>query len=515
MTPRTHTRETQAREALLTLVNAGASHLPTIRSIASRTGLAYVTVWKAMDKLRREGVLTATPGRGMEAGRALSVTPSQPVASGSAKRWQSVRAVIEQDILSGRYEPGALLPSPKALRHALGVCHETLAAALAHLVRDRVLAPHKRTYRVALLYEGSARPRVALIARGRRDGNILLYSQRMQEMFRSLESECSRSGIALEVFPFDEDRAALYTSAGEPASTAAIRRAGALGLLLWTTGISMPNQQRLVAQFGRCSVPIAVLDESGDGSLDEALRQQSRLRVFPVGIGAMHGEVMGRYLLGLGHRHVAYVSPVHNTLWSRNRLHGLRQAFRAFGAANAVTAVTCETTAPSGRDLPAAFREMHHVVDHLMHYERVHRGSDATVIAEAVRVLGEQLDAVLEITLPRRELQPLLQKVLAEKAVTAIVGANDLIAAECLVFLTQHGRRVPHDYSVVGFDDTWREFQTGLTSYNFNYPAMARAMLGHVLRWRALRRVVAARPVIEMEGFVNGRRTSAARGKKS
>ena len=76
-----------------------------------------------------------------------------------------------------------------------------------------------------------------------------------------------------------------------------------------------------------------------------------------------------------------------------------------------------------------------------------------------------------------------------------------------LRFLRRKGIRLPRDLSLVSFDDTIAGYTNGLTSYNFNIPAIVNAMVEHVLApnragWRGR--------VVEISGMVLERQTSSS-----
>jgi len=109
----------------------------------------------------------------------------------------------------------------------------------------------------------------------------------------------------------------------------------------------------------------------------------------------------------------------------------------------------------------------------------------------------------------RAALRPLFERALAAHDATARVAVNDAVAMEALRFLHERGVAVPRDMSVAGFDNTLESFFNGLTSWDFNIPALVGALLGHILGPRPSGRA-AYGPVVEIEGFVAARQTVRA-----
>jgi DNA-binding LacI/PurR family transcriptional regulator len=95
-------------------------------------------------------------------------------------------------------------------------------------------------------------------------------------------------------------------------------------------------------------------------------------------------------------------------------------------------------------------------------------------------------------------LQEPFKQALADSEITAWVGSNDVVAMMAWSYLRSHGRKIPGDISVVGFDNTFDALQHDITSYDFCLGATAGAALSFLLRpsWRTRVRDL-SRPRIE------------------
>jgi len=487
----------------------GAPRLQSVAKLARRAGVAYVTMWKQVAALARDGVLEARPRRGIRViGSVVPLPASVPPPSPAPRRtrWQELRSRIASDILAGVYAPGDSLPLPKALRQTFGVSHRTLRKALGALAAVGCLSAYKRTYRVPPL-SGSPAGRVVLVGRGDRSGGLhLFYAQRNQDFFYTLEQECSRGGVKLDLYPYEEGRRQLYDGSGRAIPIDSLGRLSMLGALFYTTGISDPSLQALVEPIAARGRPLAALDESSSTVLGRLAERHASFRLHLLGQSEIHGELMARHLLGLGHRHVCYVSPMHGSSWSQRRLAGLRAAFAAAGAPD-VAAVTSRSV--SAADVSPRLRTVtRRTVGVLRRFAGLGGGPRGGDLTTVIRQLREQANEIVNVAIPRRDLRRLFDQALQAPGCTAWVGANDMVAREMLAYLREHGRDVPGDISVAGFDDTDREFRQDLTSYNFNLPAVVRGMLGHVLDWRPARAALKAPGPVELEGFVCARRTT-------
>ena len=119
------------------------------------------------------------------------------------------------------------------------------------------------------------------------------------------------------------------------------------------------------------------------------------------------------------------------------------------------------------------------------------------------RALRETTTSILA----RRHAPALLEHILRTRNATAWVVYNDEVGVTALEFLRRKGVRLPEQLSLVGFDNTLEGYRLGLSSYDFNAPAIVNALLEHILApKRAGPRALGAK----IRGMVLERRTSGA-----
>jgi hypothetical protein len=273
-------------------------------------------------------------------------------------------------------------------------------------------------------------------------------------------------------------------------------------------GLGLPQHLRLLLEYGK---PVVVLDEDGLYASGRAVPRRKNLRIFPVGYSPAAGEAMGRLLVGLGHRRVAYLDPFPGALWSQNRLDGLRRAWRAAGYADGVVHVPVQAPSPgplydeSGRymgDVAAsvadAFDARDRIQAELARIVRVDRFSELSV---------DLMDWYAADSLAR-VVAPAVDSLLPRGDITAFVAASDSVAMAAIRRLEANGLRVPADRSVAGFDDGYEAHLFELTTYNFNSTAAVQAMVDFIVNpgWRPL---AGARDcVVEVDGYVKERGTT-------
>jgi hypothetical protein len=101
----------------------------------------------------------------------------------------------------------------------------------------------------------------------------------------------------------------------------------------------------------------------------------------------------------------------------------------------------------------------------------------------------------------------------ATSAVTAWVASDDsLILRRIVPMLARRGMTLAQTPSIVSFNDQAEAFDLGLTSFNFNSPGLAAAIVSHAVvpaAWRRTRR--SKDPVVHIEGYLVDRGSVRAR----
>lgn len=501
---------TALKQLRLEIDRTSDAHLPSVAELARKAGVAYVTMWKAVDMLRNEGVLEARPRRGivvLDRGRPLPApTGIEDAPAVRGHKWKSVRARLHADVLRGLYPPGTALPSRKELCTAQGVCGATLSKALSNLVRDGVLRRQGTRFVAASGSVPGRSNQVLLVACGHADGTLLLPHVRTADYLRSLEQTCALRGVSVTTLTYDRDQGRMHNPRAvtrllaDDSFTSRL-----LGVMIWQAGIDRHNWTDVVLQFAPLGLPMALFDETGEVTVPRLANTRNRMRRYTLGFSRQAGRQMGHVLLRLGHRRVAFLSPLHRALWSRNRLAGVREAFADAGLPDAVREYVLadyflpeELAAHSSGvtdDIASRLATPSELADSDLHCRVLHS-------------LEQQVPSVLQREAYAHGMLPLMEAALADEQATVWVAADDDTALPCIQFLHERGRRVPEDISVAGFDDSLAASMQKLTSYNYNGSAYMRAMLAHVIGPGSPESGPPGSASVEIEGSVVPRQTT-------
>jgi len=452
--------------------------LPTTLQLSALAGVSRGTMAKAVAVLVQEGRLTARRRRGIVAGRPS--TAFVPLPPRSLQKWEQLKHRIEADIYDGDLHTVALLPPAKQLQVRYAVDFRTLKKALDGLVGERVLHPHKRTYRVVRPEDALGENTVAYISP--QDLFRVRYRNFPEagDLVRMLESECGRRRLLFRP----------YSMGDVETVQKVVRDYRVLGGLFYQ---SAPYGREVFEEFAAMRKPVAMYDNYNhvQSRISVALMIRYRMRVFQFDEVSAGAEV-GRFLLSLGHRTIALSSPFHADWVDPIRFESIRGVVEGSGQSHRVELISHsnlrETLQRRATEILSSrpdseTRALTRRASEDLSALGLGEANDGVLLDWAAESQNWTLspDNVYNRVL-QRELQPLFEKALALGPVTAWVCANDGIAIHALRFLRMRRVAVPEYVSVIGFDNIGDSSYNNLSSYDFDVPAVALKMLDHVLR---------------------------------
>jgi DNA-binding LacI/PurR family transcriptional regulator/DNA-binding transcriptional regulator YhcF (GntR family) len=514
------------------------NRLPPIRSLAAASGVSVVSMWKAVHELQQAKKLHVVHGGYVTIWQ--SNQPPAIVEPGTAK-WQVLKHRVYRDILEGRYHPGEPMPSLKELKGFYGCCYMTLKKALESLAGDHIITTFKKTYSVPNYARPGYSNSVAFVGLGGDDNKVVLFNPRVSEFIGSLEKEAAKANIKLEFLPYDCERPKLNSAIPSVS-------ASNIGHIFWLgEWFRFEHHQKamgdLILRTAQARKPVAVLDEFGFSPFPIPAASLKNLKIFTIA-GKTAGRNIGKTLLRLGHRRIAYISPFYRHVWSQQRLQGLVDAFLQAGLKDAVVpfvkselGITLDSAlamcAFKGDEYETIRRvnstqmRLREVLEdyrlirnswqpnpryserirnmkrsYLRLIDLIRRGIDPVVFSQISETVFQNSTAEgMRIYLE----EPFFEKALKDKSITAWVADNDQTAFSALEFLRSRSIPVPGAISVTGFDNFTTSFNYGLTTYSFNLPDFAFRTLLYILK-------SARSPehsVIEVDGVVIERETTA------
>lgn len=489
---------------LATLINAGAqgapTRLPAIATLAADAGVSTGTMWKAVGQLRQRGALIVLPGGGTLVAATVSSTIAAPAVDMRRRgRVELVQHAIRQDIVSGRFRSGDMVPGLKALGLQFGVCSRTCRRALAGLAESGLLELYRRGYRVRELVRARGRGVFVFAGMGETVSDFVRVTERSAAFWVSLSEECRRLNTTVVVVDTEQKR-------GRPGSSLVQRLSrihsehSVFGSVVWSLQLPVDVLRATVRDLRRLGRPVAVYEEGVDTAERAGIARTRGVRTFSLGYRGTCARDMCRYLIGLRHRHAVYFPLVEGDAWDTNRRDSTIDCFAMNGGS---VHVMKGGLADIGREMLSDTRF----------------AEAARRIVRAGTVFGDTPDSGqefyerfayrhLERQFLRVRYEPVFERALMTTHATAWVCASDSLAIAATAFLRKKGVSVPSRISVVGFDDSIEALGADLTSYNFNVAGTVHAIVAHLMGDRYADALEG--DCIEVPGHVSIRATTAA-----
>lgn len=430
------------------LRSAGSRRLPSVRALAARWGISPTTVQAILRKARARGWIETRAGGGSWAAGRMPRPPDPRSRPGA----DALAETLREEIRAGGWGSGERLPPPKDLAARWGVHPATVRKALGRLADEAALERQGRSWRVARpRRRGQGTP--VLLCLGARDpeGGLRLSTDREWDFWREIHAEATRNGLHPEVHPWE--------------GVLPVRDPRPIGAVVSTWHLPDPNP--LLSALHRHRLPAAVWLEHPRLTPGRLPDGSPWLGFHDLAYGRESGAVLGSHPAIRRHRRIAWISPFHGAVWSRNRLEGLRRTLPA-------DTVLHEALGPwvSEWDFQEAVWKDPGIWRRLR-LDGMGRPTPAADLA------GPIMAAIGRDRLMER-FTPVLEAALASGS-TLWVAASDLVALGCLGWLAARGVGVPRDIALAGFDDSRDALRHGLTSVRFDTQAMARAMVRQVL----------------------------------
>lgn len=388
-------------------------------------------------------------------------------------KWVAVSKTMESWIETGRWRSGQRIPGCGELCANLAVSAPTLRKSLGRLSEGGLIEPVSGGWRVVSHRRTITTAAIALLRRCGPEGQTLGEADREAFFRRTLELDGARRGLRIESWGISDDGRLFRQTrpwSGKPSEVIH-------GVVLSMWGMDDPSSAFQAVRA--MALPVAVW-EAGPHPGKHPLLDRSRW--FQSAHSPAAGQLAARHLIELGHRAIAWISPFHGSAWSQRRLEGIEQV-----AASSLKDVAIASFVRTDRWDPSQYTPPHGQVRALLDDfaslapDALHRRLDEFV-EKGQTLLRER--QILE------SLQDLLESALADRRLTAWVCANDDIALLAWSWLSTRGIEIGRDLSLVGFDNSLRAQERGLSSVDFLEDELASGMLNFLLdpgRWRSNR----------------------------
>jgi len=481
--------------------------LPGRKELARIISVSPDTVTVATGVLKKQGILAGVKGQRCRIpGRLSETSADHPRRMAVPVRaWDAVAVQIRDDITGGAFASGASIPTCKELRIRYQTSYVTLRKALESLTSADLLSRRGCRYMVPSAALPAVRSHVLFVWFSI-PTSLNLPPQELDTSFICLlERECLRNGVALKklIVSIDSEGEPLLRQPEEmqPADPRMVTEcAGIVYLVSWFAAVN----QTVFSWLAHTGKPVSIVDWLGGWDLPKSLSGKSHLQVVSSRVTRNPGLDAGRFLIGRGHRRIAYFSPRALT-WPVTHLQGITDAYAAAGPQHSVTPF-CQRQVPDESEFQTLvaqkFLSFQPSITPLPDFPDQYLAGREHVRATA---WIEYENAVYFDTLV-----PLFEHALTDNAITAWVGCDDAVAIMAWSFLRAKRIAIPGTISLVGFGNTTQAFKADITSYDFNFESSVRSVLMFLLRPNLASRVrKLSRP--QIEGYIIERGSTAQR----
>jgi DNA-binding LacI/PurR family transcriptional regulator/DNA-binding transcriptional regulator YhcF (GntR family) len=468
--------------------------LPPMPQLAKDAGISPRTVGKVLHQLRRNGILALRRGRGfaVTASRDTCLTLLRRYSDACAQHtatsvhtpaYRAVARQIETDIITGEFLHERFVPPVTQLQYRYHRSHPTCKKALEQCVGDGLLENTGNRYRIVRERPGASSLRICFVKHGNKLKHLSLDA--IQGLTSALNTECVRRNIQLQMIGWYHTEGKVHFFMGnEELPDLPLDKEIAAYITL--REFDNEKMDALLRRLSHVSKPVAVLDNMGNRHTPSYLKKP-HIRIFTTAKNTVPGLQVGHYLGGLGHRHVAYISPFHQSSWSQMRLQGLQESLRLHDTNATIT--PCVFHNPAVINTFYQGPALHECdLDSLLSYFRNWQQHNPSYLRPI-------LEPLITEDLPRRlvptaffnhTIRSLFSHALDHDRITAWVAANDQVAIQALHFLNEKAMKPPRPISLVGFDDNIHALQEGVTSYNFNRSSLVHLATEWILNGRHL-----------------------------
>jgi len=484
------------RNTITLLKRRGQTKLPTLTYMSKNAQLSHVTLLKAINECKKEGLIESRKGSGIYLAGTVALNQQK-----STLRWEKVKHQIIRDIYRAKISANTRVESLNQFALQYNTTRGTLKKVLHSLEKDGFTVEEKGSYLFLPTTSRAAyRPHIIMLvrnfAKGIRDSNGPFSS------YHTFEYECAQKRIAIRKIQFEYRETNLVLSQEE--DTIFLRQAHKYNLIgiIIGQGLSHLNISDFITQYGfehiQCAYEYAL-----DTDLVKYKHIPPNVHIITPTATEESGYEVAKHLIAYGHSSVCFISQNPNESWSQKRFSGITRAFNDAGYGNQLSYQVIPKNANSKegvKTIISNYKKMRQeVLDNPDKYDK----HFSTVIKTAYPYsVLTPISYGTNMEYMKERLDDFLEYLLIRPNITAVIADRDPLAIALLSRLKALHIKIPHDYSVISFDDSMGAFTHGLTSYNFNFLGLLKGFLNFFLYYDRIRSRHQVKEYLQPNGFL-------------
>lgn len=300
--------------------------LPSVRSLMATFKAGSATVQAALRQLEEDKQIYTIRGKGCFWGN----PPTQmQLPKPRVSALEKLQHMFEEDWEHGEYKPDNPLPLLKELADHYHVSQPLLRKFISQKIEDGILQQMGRRY----FFSKGLRERtieqtrhglseIIFVTRCNSWGGFTAESERELDFLRLVYRTAGAGKYKLILLGINESSGKLIDRSGNVVLLKDYPNA--VGALLST--LLVQNPQSLLQMFAGVKFPVAIWWEHPLDTIPNHYLKKNDWAFFNSTFGEHPGIELGNYLVARGIQEVTYISPFHNSSWSKDRLSGLEKA---------------------------------------------------------------------------------------------------------------------------------------------------------------------------------------------
>lgn len=313
-------------QALLQSQHTKGTALPSVRSLMAAFKAGSATVQSALRELEENGHIYRIRGKGCFWG----APPTQiDIPTPKISTLEKIDKMFEDDWVHGKYKPDKPLPLLKELASEYKVSQPLLRKFLNKKMETGILQQVGRRYFFAQSRAAASNEQtkyslseILFVTRCNSWGGFTAESERELDFLRLVYKRAGASKYKLILLGMNEASGMLIDRSGNVVQLKDYPNA--VGALLST--LLVQKISPLLQIFAGVNYPVAVWWEHPLDSIPKFYLNKPHWAFFNSTFGELPGIELGNYLIAHGINEVTYISPYHNSSWSKDRLSGIQKA---------------------------------------------------------------------------------------------------------------------------------------------------------------------------------------------
>ncbi|NLG17814.1 MAG: GntR family transcriptional regulator [Fibrobacter sp.] len=450
--------------------------LPPVRNLAGLCMVSPVTVIRAIAVLREEGVIEGGWGKGYSIAGKKTSSPKVTNYQKTGKV-KAIARMLRNDINEGKYPTHQPLPSIKQLSAYYNVSYPSIKKILDMLCKENIIKRNGVRYHF-FTSRIKPRPRIAIVAFGTGRNSVKIETERERNFYRLLSTAAMNHNVRLETVCCDDSlvEPQFYTPDDTPLEHF-LRSKDICGIIL--SSYHMKDSAECLRKLLQYNIPISawVEDHRIQKMIDRYSGNRKKLSFFDSSYSILPGLEVGRYLIGKGHKKIAYISPYHESPWSQNRLSGLKKAANSYPDVQ-IFPFVCNQFLNDYYFLMKVQEESS--FDRNCSTRRIVKNLHP-FLKNGISSIRFEHDTLLRDSLIFTECERLMKQALENSSITAWVCANDHVAVLITDYWNHCSVPLAQRPALMGFDNSFKSFERNISSYEFNAFGEVQLMLNHLL----------------------------------